>query len=155
MELSPNPRSRIQVEWVGGYFAAAHQESWTTSASLYGDDRVTHRPAASPADGTRTTSGSGDAVPHRGMETRCRHQRLGRPADYLSLLPLDRWSQRRLRNASGGRGSPGSWPGTTHSGGAEMGYCSLLGETADYVRYLCSSPSNDRSPNGASRKRRD
>jgi hypothetical protein len=54
------------------------------------DDRVTHRPAASPADGTRTTSGSGDAVAYREMETRRRRRRLGRPADYLSLPPLDR-----------------------------------------------------------------
>jgi hypothetical protein len=42
-------------------------------------------------------------------------ERLGSPADYLSLPPLDRWSQRRRRNASGSRGSPGSRPGTTCS----------------------------------------
>ena len=38
------------------------------AAALYGDDRVTHRPTASPADGTRTTFGNGDAVAYRGME---------------------------------------------------------------------------------------
>ena len=43
------------------------------AAGLYGDDRVTRTdPTASPADGTRTTFGNGDAVAYRGMETTSR-----------------------------------------------------------------------------------
>jgi hypothetical protein len=54
---------------------------------------------------------------------------------------MDRWSQRRRRRLRWPRtrlrGSPGSRPRPTRSGGAEMEYCSLLDEIADYVRGLC------------------
>jgi hypothetical protein len=69
-----NPQSRIQVEWVEGYFVP----TWPTSARLYGDHRGETRdlrlhrrmePGRRPAAATPLLTGGG---------TRSRRRRLGR-----------------------------------------------------------------------------